>query len=123
MTVGPVPLGTFYMSCQAENYSLTYYPNTQDPQGAQSLELTTVNETISGVQFTLPAGGNIAGRVAIDDGSPAMFVTVEAYPVGASDPAGASFSSFDGGYQINGLPPGQYKVRAFPGFMYPDYAA
>lgn len=122
VTVGPIPLGAFYMSCQAENYATLYYPNTIDPSSAQSLTLTTVNQTISNIQFNLPAGGNITGSVMLDDGSAGMFVMVEAYPMGSEVMAGSSVAMFDGTYQLNGLPPGQYAVRAWPGFMFPDYA-
>ncbi|MBN1424354.1 hypothetical protein JXA88_07350, partial [Candidatus Fermentibacteria bacterium] len=31
VTVGPVPLGTFYMSCRAEDAAQIFYPNTGDP--------------------------------------------------------------------------------------------
>ncbi|MCU0611341.1 MAG: carboxypeptidase-like regulatory domain-containing protein, partial [Candidatus Eisenbacteria bacterium] len=122
-TIGPIPLGTFYMNCRVENYAMVYYPNTGDPMAAQSLTLSTVNQTISGIQFDMPPGGNISGVVTLDDGTPGMFVQIEAYPVGADDYIATTFSMFDGAYELNGIPPGQYLIRAFPGFILPDYAA
>lgn len=122
VTVGPVPLGTFYMSCQAENYARLFYPNTLDPEAAQPLSLTSVGQTIPAVQFSLPAGGTISGTVTLDDGSPGMFVMIEAYPVGSTTAAATGMAMFDGGYQLDGLPPGNYVVHADPGFMFPNYA-
>jgi len=123
VTVGPIPLGTFYMACRVENYSVVYYPNVSDPADAQSLSLTTVNQTISGIQFDLPAGGNISGTVTLEDGTAGMFVTIEVYPLGDEDMIASGFSMFDGAYTVNGLPPGQYAVRASPSLIYPDLAA
>ncbi|MBN1422984.1 carboxypeptidase regulatory-like domain-containing protein, partial [Candidatus Fermentibacteria bacterium] len=79
-------------------------------------------QTISGIQFNLPPGGNISGSVSLDDGSPAMFVTIEVYESGQDEFFASDIVMGDGTYTVNGLPPGQYAVRASPGFMFPDYA-
>jgi len=124
LTVGPIPLGTFYMSARVANFGLIYYPNTPDPAAAQPLDLTTPEQTIAGLIFDLPPGGNIAGAVQLDTTDPAIGTLIEVYEVGNDMPiaSGAVIDFVNGEYTVEGLPPGDYIVKADPSFIYPEYA-
>lgn len=122
--VGPVPLGAFYMSCRAQDFGQLYYPNTPSPADAEMLELTSVGQVITDITFDLPEAGSISGTVTLDIGVPGYGVLIALFEVGG-DSAIVEDSVVDimgGTYSIGGIPPGEYIVRADPGFFYPDYA-
>jgi hypothetical protein len=128
VAVAPVPLGTFYMSCNAPNYGTKYYPDTSDPAEAQSLELTAVGQTIDNVTFGLPAGGSISGVVVLDtltSGQPALGAYVRVFEPGGDSlvATGMVMDFYGGAYTVTGLSPGTYVVQADPHFVYPDYGA
>ncbi len=121
-TVGPIPLGTFYLSCRALNFGRIFYPNTPDPEQAQSLEITTPDQTITGITFNLPPGGNIAGIITLDTGEAAFGTMVDVYEIGSdSSIAMGMVFNFDGSYIVEGIAPGNYVVRADPSFASPGY--
>jgi len=123
LTIGPIPLGTFYMAARVANFGRVFYPNTQDPAAAQPLDLTSAGQTISGITFDLPPGGNISGIAQLDTGDPAFAALIEVYEPENTEPVATSaVFNFDGSYTVEGIPPGNYIVRADPSFVYPEYA-
>jgi hypothetical protein len=123
-TVGPIPLGTFYMSCRAQDFGQLYYPNSPSPADAEMLELTSVGQVIADITFDLPVAGSISGTVTLDIGVPGFGVLVTLFEIGGDSAIveGTVTDIMGGTYTIGGIPPGDYIVRADPGFIYPDYA-
>ena len=90
-------------------YLQEYYNGTTRHGDADLISVGDRDE-ISGIDFTVRAGGTITGRVVdAATGLPISDVDIYADPAEGGDGAGAS-TDFDGRYAIAGLGPGRYRV-------------
>jgi len=71
----------------------------------------TLGENKTGIDFTPPASGAVAGTVRTDAAAPLGAVTIDAFAPNASVVASVN-SADDGTYRIDGLAAGQYFLRS-----------
>ncbi len=75
----------------------------------QNIELTTDRPIV--IDFGLPPGLTISGRVVDRDGQPLAGVRVEAWPMQTAAPASLATSRGDGQFDVLGLVVGTYRLR------------
>ena len=114
-----VPAGTFVVWAVKSGYVTEYYDNASDAQQATKLTLDAANPSETGIDFALDKfGGSIAGVVRDDNGAPIADVRVLAWANTTPSPGrmpggfGRAVTAADGSYLIEGLPQGEYHVRA-----------
>ncbi|MCI0493572.1 carboxypeptidase regulatory-like domain-containing protein, partial [candidate division KSB1 bacterium] len=113
--------GQYYVSVWAEGFLDEYYDNVPDMEQATLVAVIEPNET-SGIDFSLAPGGVISGRVTTLDGTAIAGAYLEALKVDSimidsisvigMEGYGKGMSDDDGYYTIDGLPTGEYFVRA-----------
>jgi hypothetical protein len=130
--LGPLPRGKFRLLALTnlagkDQYLSEYYDGKRDLASASVI--TVAAGDVPGINFTLDRGATIQGIVDLAAGAPlfpAGVDTLESFPVlvyNSSDGSVANygFVQFNGGYRVDHLLPGTYKVLALP--MSPLYAA
>jgi hypothetical protein len=130
--LGPMPRGKFKLLALTnlagkDPYLSEYYDGKRDLPSAGAI--TVASGDVAGINFTLDRGATIQGFVDLAVGTPlfpAGADTLDGFPVlvyNVSDGAVANygFVQFNGGYKVERLLPGTYKVLALP--MSPWYAA
>jgi hypothetical protein len=103
-----VPAGVHTLVLRAEGFPVTQREGVEVPPGG----------AVEGVDFTLPAGQTLRGRVRTADGQP-----VAAARVGVRSPGRGSQrapTAGDGSFAVEGLPPGEYEVAAAADGLAPD---
>lgn len=108
-TLSGLAPGSYKIRATATGYLPQYYLNSWTEAGATPVSFAS-GQTRS-LNFNLVLGGIVSGQVTNAGGSPITSGTVYAYPQFASGSYSASLDS-NGEYRIEGLPGGDYKVRA-----------
>lgn len=108
--------GWFFPGSNASSEWWAASASTPDCSGAQPV---TVNAgtTITGKDFQLDTAGSISGRVFESDGVTPIYGqwAVNVYKANNGTLVDRAYIGPDGAYEIAGLPPGDYKVKAAPG--------
>jgi len=110
--------GTYHVHCAAAGYQNEWYDNVTDI--AQATDVTVPQTgSVTGIDFALDRfGGSIAGVVHDENGAPIADARVRAWaniqPTPGRMPGGfaGAVTAADGSYLIEGLPQGDYHVRA-----------
>ena len=90
-----------------------FFPSTTDWHLAGRVTVTAGTDT-SGIDYSLPAGGTVAGVVTQSDGTtPIEGVWVQATDFGTGAYANGAPSASDGSYSISGVRPGTYRVETW----------
>jgi hypothetical protein len=119
-----LPAGRYTLTVSKSGFVSLSYGQRRPLQAGTPLQLAD-GEQLKGIQFQLPRGGVIAGRVLDEDGEPVpgAMVRVMRYQYLQGDrrltPAGTAQTDDRGQYRVWGLMPGDYYVNALtrlPGF-------
>jgi hypothetical protein len=113
-----MPAGRYQLTATKGSFVQLQYGQTRPFEPGKPLEVGD-GQTIDKVDFNLPRGAIVTGRVVDEAGEPATEVQVSAMRYGYAQgrrqlvPAGRTATTNDiGEYRIYGLPPGQYYVSA-----------
>jgi hypothetical protein len=112
-----LPAGRYSLTVSKSGFVSLAYGQRRPLQAGTPLQLGD-GEQLKGVQFQLPRGGVIAGRVLDEDGEPVpgAMVRVMRYQYQQGDrrltPAGGAQTDDRGQYRVWGLMPGDYYVNA-----------
>jgi hypothetical protein len=122
--IRPLPSGTFILLGLVNSDEVLYLPQfyngKSNPEDADPITVTAPDIT-SGIDFRMVRAGAIQGRVNIasnfpvgaDSLSQTLVIAYDVTQVGAPGfVAGGSDVTFAGGFRINGLAPGRYKIAA-----------
>jgi hypothetical protein len=111
-----LPAGRFTLSASKPQYVTLEYGQRIPTEAGRPVELGA-GQTIERVEFRLPRGSVISGRVVDDLGEPAASIFLQAYRIQFVSgrrqlaPTGVFAVSDDlGQYRLAGLPPGTYYV-------------
>jgi protocatechuate 3,4-dioxygenase beta subunit len=111
-----LPAGRFTLTASKPQYVALEYGQRIPTEPGRPIELAG-GQTIERLEFRLPRGSVIAGRVVDDLGEPAASIRLQAYRLGYLNgrrqigPTGAFAITDDlGQYRLAGLPPGTYYV-------------
>ena len=113
-----LPAGRYNLNASKGNFVSLQYGQTRPSQGGTPLQILD-GQTVEKVDFALPRGAIITGRVVDDYGEP--IADVQVAPMQSRfvqgrrrlTPTGRSGSTNDiGEFRIFGLPPGQYYIQA-----------
>ncbi len=120
--LGPLPNGNYkVLALAGDDVHLSeYFDGARDVNAAQAL--TVNNGNVGPVNFTLDSGAIIRGFIDLAAGAPVHYAgadTLEGFPVlvfnaDNGELAGCDFVQFNGGFRVNQLLPGRYKVVALP---------
>lgn len=113
-----LPAGTYNLTASRSGYVQLGYKQTRPNTQPQPLSVAD-KQALDRIDFALPPGGVITGRIIDEFGEPVSDVFVSAQRqqyingVRRPTPSGAPSSSNDiGEFRIYGLPPGEYYVSA-----------
>ncbi len=112
-----LPAGRYTLTVSKSGFVSLSYGQRRPLQAGTPLQLAD-GEQLKGIQFQLPRGGVIAGRVLDEDGEPVpgAMVRVMRYQYLQGDrrltPAGTAQTDDRGQYRVWGLMPGDYYVNA-----------
>ena len=109
-----LPTGSFRVQAEAHEFgfALQFYSSTASFMDA-TLVAVTVGSDTPGIDFIMEAGGTISGTVVTaNPGAPIGGVEVWANPYDGDGFGGGAITDEDGYYEIIGLAPGDYRVRA-----------
>ena len=113
-----LPAGRYNLNASKGNFVSLQYGQTRPSQGGTPLQILD-GQTVEKVDFALPRGAIITGRVVDDYGEPIADVQVAPMQSRFAQgrrrltPTGRSGSTNDiGEFRIFGLPPGQYYIQA-----------
>lgn len=122
-TAGGLNTGTYYVYAESDGYLGQVYanlpcPNQQcSPVGGTPISVV-LSQTVSGIDFQLPLGGKIAGKVTDER----THIALQSAEVDIYDSSGnwLTYTSTDehGRYEAGGLLSGEYFVTSY---AYPDY--
>ena len=120
--VGPLPTGVYvllgFVSSDEVIYLPQFYDGAASPEEATPVSVTAPAFT-AGIDFKMVRAGTVEGFVNLapdfSAGADTIGALVVAYDANTGVVAGGSETTFSGGYRIRGLPPGEYKVIAYPG--------
>jgi hypothetical protein len=112
----------------AGSYAITFYTNSEDPLNSEFVVLPE-NATLSGIDIALSRGGTIRGRVLTEEGKHPGGFELFLWHDSEPDPIyGASTLPFvdvrtdaGGAFEIQGVPPGIYRVLARSPQRSPEY--
>ena len=120
--IGPLPLMDYKLvvlpDLEEGMYLTEFFDGATDFNNARVLNLDSSDS--SGIEITLDHGGIIQGFVNLPDNTPVGADVLDGFPVIAYDSETGMLGSYDyvqfsGGYRINNLYPGNYKILALPG--------
>ncbi len=127
-SLGPLPQGSYKLfllpgDVDGNLYLPEFYDSKSSFDAATVINLGASNAT--NVNFTLDVGAIVQGYVEIANGYPAGADEIQKFPVIVYDTANGDaiaydFVQFNGGYRVDYLPVGNYKVAALP--LNSDYA-
>ena len=112
-----LPAGRYTLTVSKSGFVALSYGQRRPLQAGTPLQLAD-GQQLKGVEFRLPRGGVIAGRVLDEDGEavPGASVQIMRYQYQQGDrrltPAGAGQTDDKGQYRVWGLMPGDYYVNA-----------
>lgn len=114
-SIDGVPSGLFTIRVEAPDHSPTWRPGVYS-RDASTLFSTTAGQTTSGVDLAAAASVTVIGTVTTLDYSPLENVEVTAirwWSPGSSkfDVVDYAYTSSDGTYSLEGLPPGEYSLH------------
>jgi hypothetical protein len=119
-SLGPLPAGDYFVFALPEDdaYLPEFYDGARLTATATAVSVTPPTAT-GNINFTLDKGATIEGFVYLQGTYPAGADTLSDFPVVAYDATsgiamGVANITFSGGYRIENLPPGNYKVQALP---------
>ncbi|GAA3543271.1 hypothetical protein AFL01nite_10860 [Aeromicrobium flavum] len=103
----------FERSSTLTRYAAQYHAGVDETRGVSAATVVTLGwgSTTAGVSATYWTGGTIRGTVKRRDGSAAVGCWVEAYDTSGVRVARRASTQEDGGFLVQGLSTGQYKVR------------
>ncbi|MSP11871.1 MAG: hypothetical protein EXR62_02820 [Chloroflexi bacterium] len=108
----PTSVYLLFVAGDSRNYVTTFYPNTIYPTNTTPVTVTA-GSLISPLNFALPKGGALSGRVIDKEmGQPLANHVVQAQPVSGGLSILATTDT-NGHYRINGVAVGSYKLVAF----------
>ncbi|MDP6455794.1 MAG: carboxypeptidase regulatory-like domain-containing protein [SAR202 cluster bacterium] len=91
---------------------MEFWEETDNPASTTAVVVPS-GTVVTGVDFTLTAGGSISGRVVRDvGGPPPPSIEVLAFSIASGRVMGSDEINSNGDYQIKGLPSGSYMVVA-----------
>lgn len=101
----------FYLPLPARAWEGRWFADAADASGANPVVVTS-NESITTLDVELPpaATGTLAGEITGPDGAPLAGCTVVAQRADGAYAPVAHVSGLDGGFSIEGLPPGDWIV-------------
>jgi hypothetical protein len=108
-----LPTGDYKVRVTAPGYAREYYDNVNPSNEATLVHVAAVKGT-SGIDFDLAEGGSISGHIYQSDGvtpigGTRILVWPSKYP---QDDGFQAITAADGGYTVDGLSLGNFKVRA-----------
>jgi Carboxypeptidase regulatory-like domain len=112
-----LPAGRYRLGADKDGYLGVAYGQTRPTSRGQWLELTD-GQALDKIDFTLPRGGVITGRIVDEYGDPAPNLSVVAARYGFAEGRrvlrSVAYDTTDdrGSYRLYGLQPGQYFVSA-----------
>jgi len=112
-----LPAGRYTLTVSKTGFVSLSYGQRRPLQAGTPLQLND-GQTLKGIEFQLPRGSVIGGRVLDEDGEamPGVMVRVMRYQYLQGDrrltPAGTGQTDDKGGYRVWGLMPGDYYVSA-----------
>ena len=112
-----------YASASGTNYLSEYYNNTLDYNAAAAVNVLA-DQTTPGIDFALAPAGGISGVVSKAGTTPTQYIKglkVVAYDFSSDEVAGSAWTDSVGAYAIEGLAPGQYRLRVFNSAGTPEY--
>jgi carboxypeptidase family protein len=116
--IGDLPSGRYNIAASKSTYVTITYGQTRPLEPGRPLDIGD-NQVVDKVDFILPKGGVITGRIVDEYGEPvanARVQTVQNRFIGGQQramPSGQVFATSDTGeYRLWGLSPGQYLVTA-----------
>jgi hypothetical protein len=115
--VTDVPPGTYSITAVRAGYLTIQYGQRRPREAGRTLSVSS-GQTIEGVDFALPRGSVLAGRITDELGDPASGARVEAielrYIRGRRVAVAAKITNTNdaGEYRLSGLDPGAYQIRA-----------
>ncbi len=119
-TLVPLPPGDYKLLAVSgdDEHLSEFYDGAYRIEDASVVHVDAPNAT-TGIDFTLNEGAVIRGFVHLPDGMPVGADTTYRFPVVAYDAntgvmVDYAYVQFPGGFRINKLLPGQYKVAALP---------
>ncbi|HFE51994.1 MAG TPA: T9SS type A sorting domain-containing protein, partial [Bacteroidetes bacterium] len=119
-TLSPLATGDYkLLAISGDGSHLSeFYDNAYRVEDADIVHVDAPNAT-NGIDFTLNEGGVIQGYVYLPDGMPVGADTTYRFPVVAYDAhtglmVDYAYVQFPGGFRIQKLLPGEYKVAALP---------
>jgi len=113
-SISGLPTGDYYVIVEPPTgYAHQVYAGVFNWQDATPVHVNAP-DTTSGIDFSLPPGGRILGRVTDTDGNPVSGVTVIA-DLYDTDKGWGFSTDADGYYEVKGLIEGQYRVRVESG--------
>lgn len=111
-TVSGLPAGRYTVQFEASgsNYVSQFYADASTPESASSVTVSA-GQHRSGIDAALAAGASISGTVTqAHTGEPLDGIEVFADTSGCNSSGGAATTNGQGGYEIAGLPAGNYHV-------------
>ncbi len=126
-TIGISATGTFKLRADVSGLSPVFWNNKPDVDSADPIVIATFDDVVTGIDFSLPAGGEsssgkkITGTVTGPQDVPVILSFVFAFDLSDTTIAGIAVSSDSGRYEVDGLDPGSYVMYAnnFTGFLLP----
>ncbi len=118
--IGSLPAATYNITASKAGYVDAIYGQRRALRGGTPVHLAD-GQQLADVDFKLPRGGVITGRLADEDGEPfaRALVSVMRYQYVRGErqliAAGADQTDDRGQYRVFGLPPGEYYVSATAG--------
>ena len=104
--------GVYRVSANLEGYIHLFYSSTPSYDEATLVDVTTGAET-QGIDIVMQTGGSISGTVVTaNPGDPIAGVDVWANSYDGAGGGNGTRTNLDGTYEITGLAPDQYRVRA-----------
>ena len=116
-TFDPLVPGTYYLYTEADGFLAEYYDNvlcgvfcsTNEAVARGTPIVVAAGAAVTGIDVVLAPSGRIRGRVTASDGAPLESVNVYAYDLDGAE-ADHAFTDEDGGYDLDGLTGGAYRV-------------
>lgn len=114
--LGAMPAGDYLVRADPPDhlrFISQYYDGVLDLESATAISVTT-SLTTTGIDFNLVQGGSISGTIRDPDGNRLSNIDLDVYDSEGQFFNASAKSEFDGSFAVNGLPDGDYFLRADP---------